>query len=163
MMMCQELPPSHVTARVSGSLTLSCSATGSPTPATAWYKDGHKLAGSDSPHPGDKQGLGEGVAKLVLGCITAEDGGVYECRAQGGGRGQEVAVSTSVEVVGHKPLAACIPRSLQVSTHIFIFPEYLYRYLYVQNIYTDFYMSRISHTYLHFQDIYTVQSFYTVI
>ena len=123
--MCQELPPSHVTARVSGSLTLSCSATGSPTPATAWYKDGHKLAGSDSPHPGDKQGLGEGVAKLVLGCITAEDGGVYECRAQGGGRGQEVAVSTSVEVVGHKPLAACIPRSLQVSTHIFIY-AYLY-------------------------------------
>ena len=128
--MCQELPPSHVTARVSGSLTLSCSATGSPTPATAWYKDGHKLAGSDSPHPGDKQGLGEGVAKLVLGCITPEDGGVYECRAQGGGRGQEVAVSTSVEVVGHKPLAACIPRSLQVSTHISICPEYLYRYLY---------------------------------
>ena len=93
-----------MTARVSGSLTLSCSATGSPTPATAWYKDGHKLAGSDSQHPGDKQGLGEGVAKLVLGCITPEDGGVYECRAQGGGRGQEVAVATSVEVVGHKPL-----------------------------------------------------------
>ena len=30
----KELPPSHVTARVSGSLSLTCSATGSPTPVS---------------------------------------------------------------------------------------------------------------------------------
>ena len=68
----KELPPARVTGRVSGSVTLTCSATGSPTPATAWYRDGNKLAGSDAA-PG---GLGESVAKLVLGCMTEEDSGV---------------------------------------------------------------------------------------
>ena len=100
----KELPPSHVTARVSGNLVLTCSATGSPTPTTAWYKDGHKVAGSEA-SPG---GLGESVAKLVLSCITEEDAGVYECRSHAGG--QEVVVATKVDIIGHKPLSACIPR-----------------------------------------------------
>jgi len=105
----KELPPAHVTARVSGSLTITCSATGSPTPVTAWYKNGHKVAGSDA-SPG---GLGESVAKLVLSCISEDDAGLYECRSHAGG--QEVVVGTKVEVVGHKPLSACVPRSLQGS------------------------------------------------
>ena len=56
-------------------------------------------------------GLGESVAKLVLSCMTEEDGGVYECRAQAAG--QEVVVATKLDIVGHKPLSPCIPRSLQ--------------------------------------------------
>ena len=103
----KELPPAHVSARVSGSVTLTCSATGSPSPVTGWYKNGHKVAGSES-GPG---GLGESVAKLVLSCVSEEDGGVYECRSQAGG--QEVVVSTKVDIVGHKPLSPCLPRSLQ--------------------------------------------------
>ena len=99
------LPPSHVTARVSGNLVLTCSATGSPTPVTAWYKNGHKIAGSEA-NPGI--GLGESVSKLVLSCINEDDGGIYECRGQAAG--QEVVVATKVDIVGHKPLSACIPR-----------------------------------------------------
>ena len=96
-----------MTGRVSGSLTLTCSATGSPTPTTAWYRAGSKVAGSDAA-PG---GLGESVAKLVLGCMTEEDSGVYEYRAEAGG--QEVLLTTKLDIVGHKPLSSCIPRSLQ--------------------------------------------------
>ena len=71
---------------------------------------------------------GESVAKLVLACISEDDGGndnieilyhhgciqrrlmlgLYECRSHAGG--QEVVVATKVEVVGHKPLSACVPR-----------------------------------------------------
>ena len=36
---------------------------------------------------------------------------VYECRAQAAG--QEVLVATKLDIVGHKPLSSCIPRSLQ--------------------------------------------------
>jgi hypothetical protein len=35
--------------RSSGSLTLSCSVAGSPTPTVAWYKDGYRLAGTQVP------------------------------------------------------------------------------------------------------------------
>ena len=78
--------------------------TGSPTPVTAWYKNGHKIAGADA-GPG---GLGESVARLELGCVSEDEGGVYECRSQAGG--QEVVVSTKVDVIGHKPLSPCLPR-----------------------------------------------------
>ena len=36
---------------------------------------------------------------------------MYECRAQAAG--QEVVVATKLDIVGHKPLSSCIPRSLQ--------------------------------------------------
>merc|ERR1711874_133210 len=39
----KEVPPALIAARSSGSLTLTCSVTGSPTPNTAWYKDGTDL------------------------------------------------------------------------------------------------------------------------
>ena len=38
---------------------------------TAWYRDGHKLAGSEA----RQGGLGESVARLVLGCITEAEAG----------------------------------------------------------------------------------------
>ena len=39
----KELPPSHVTARVSGSLSLTCSATGSPTPVSVSSQSGDSI------------------------------------------------------------------------------------------------------------------------
>ena len=38
---------------------------------TAWYRDGHKLAGSEA----RQGGLGESVARLELGCITEAEAG----------------------------------------------------------------------------------------
>jgi len=100
----KEIPPALVAARSSGSLTLTCSVTGSPTPVTAWYKDGKKLSGTET-SPG---GLGETHAKLHLPCVGEADAGVYECH--GGAGGQEVVVTTKVEVVGHTPHSGCLPR-----------------------------------------------------
>jgi len=78
--------------------------TGSPTPSTAWYKDGKRISGTQV-SPG---GLGETFAKLSLPCVTESDAGVYECR--GDASGQEVVVATKVEVVGHAPHSGCLPR-----------------------------------------------------
>jgi|ERR1711874_27470 len=100
----KEVPPALIAARSSGSLTLTCSVTGSPTPNTAWYKEGKRMSGTEVT-PG---GLGETFAKLSLPCITEEDAGVYECR--GAASGQEVVVATKVEVVGHAPHSGCLPR-----------------------------------------------------
>merc|ERR1712002_1290947 len=100
----KEIPPALVAARSSGSLTLTCSVTGSPTPNTAWYKEGKRLSGTQV-SPG---GLGETFAKLSLPCVTESDAGVYECR--GDASGQEVVVATKVEVVGHAPHSGCLPR-----------------------------------------------------
>merc|ERR1719430_1897109 len=81
----KEVPPALVAARSSGSLSLTCSVTGSPTPSTAWYKDGKRLSGTQV-SPG---GLGETFTKMSLPCVTESDAGVYECR--GDASGQEVA------------------------------------------------------------------------
>ena len=40
------VPKALMAARSSVSLTLTCSATGSPTPHTAWYKEGRRVAGT---------------------------------------------------------------------------------------------------------------------
>merc|ERR550532_3424718 len=40
----KEIPPAVVAARTSGSVTLACSVTGSPTPIVAWYKGGKRQA-----------------------------------------------------------------------------------------------------------------------
>jgi len=105
----KEIPPAMVAARSSGSLTLTCSVTGSPTPSTAWYKGGKKLSGTEI-SPG---GLGETYAKLHLPCMSEADAGVYECH--GVAAGQEVVVATKVEVVGHAPHSGCLPRDRQAS------------------------------------------------
>ena len=42
----KEFPPAMIAVITSSSLTLTCSVTGSPTPTTAWYKDGMSLAGT---------------------------------------------------------------------------------------------------------------------
>merc|ERR1711962_1973906 len=97
----KEIPPALVAARESGSLSLVCSVTGSPTPTVGWYKEGVLLAGTKA-SPG---GLGETWAKLYLPCLTQEDAGLYECR--GGDTGREVSVTTKLEVVRHNPHSGC--------------------------------------------------------
>jgi len=99
----KEIPPALVAARESGSLSLVCSVTGSPTPTVGWYKEGVLLAGTKA-SPG---GLGETWAKLYLPCLTQEDAGLYECR--GGDTGREVSVTTKLEVVRHNPHSGCQP------------------------------------------------------
>merc|ERR1719357_1065844 len=84
----KSIPPAMVAARSSGSLTLSCSTTGSPTPKTSWYKDGVRISGTES-SPG---GLGESHAKLHLPCLTKSDEGVYECRGKAAGQEDLVKV-----------------------------------------------------------------------
>merc|ERR1712064_3307 len=71
-------PPMALVARSSGSITLTCSAIGNPSPAVSWYRDGVRLAGVQ----GRQGGLGEAWAKLNLPCITSEDAGLYECVAE---------------------------------------------------------------------------------
>merc|ERR1712198_82599 len=99
----KEIPPMALVARNSGSVTLTCSAAGNPTPAVAWYKDGVKVSGTQ----GSQGGLGETWSKLSLSCISADDAGIYECVGESAGR--QVSSSTKVEVVGH-PHSGCLPR-----------------------------------------------------
>merc|ERR1711892_1083195 len=62
----KDVPPVLVTSRSSGSLSLTCSVTGSPTPSVGWYRNGVLLAGAE----GGGSGLGETWAALHLSCIS---------------------------------------------------------------------------------------------
>jgi len=100
----KEIPPAVVAARTSGSLTLACSVTGSPTPTVAWYKGGKRLAGTTA-SPG---GLGETWARLHLACLSEDDAGEYECKGEASGR--HVSITTQLNVVHHAPHTGCRPR-----------------------------------------------------
>merc|ERR1719460_1629567 len=93
----KEIPPAVVAARTSGSVTLACSVTGSPTPTVAWYKGGKRLAGTTA-SPG---GLGETWARLHLACLSEVDAGEYECKGEASGR--HVSITTQLNVVHHSP------------------------------------------------------------
>ena len=82
--------------RRSGELTLTCSATGSPAPSVAWYKDNLFVAHleEDQDTSLEETSLGETVAKLTLPCISAKDVGQYECRASAGR--QQISAVTQV-------------------------------------------------------------------
>ena len=93
------LAPARVDVRESGEVVLTCSATGSPAPVVAWYKDelfAYHKPDEDIAETGSSS-LGETVARLRLRCISAKDTGKYECRAIGGK--QQVSAITEVNVV----------------------------------------------------------------
>jgi len=92
-----EVGPARVDGRLAGSVVLTCTATGSPAPALAWYKDSLFLSHQEQQEGAGQGSLGETVARLSLSCLTEADGGQYECRALAG-REQESAV-TQLNVV----------------------------------------------------------------
>lgn len=89
--------PARVDVRDSGHLVLTCSATGSPAPTLAWYKDDLFVAHLEDDQDKAKTSLGETVARLTLPCMSVKDVGQYECRASAGR--QEISAVTQVNVV----------------------------------------------------------------
>lgn len=92
------IPPVRIESREGGEVVLHCSATGSPAPQVAWYKDSVFVSHMDWSVEQDVSSIGETVARLVLSCASPRDAGVYECRARAGEH--EVSVTTEVLVEG---------------------------------------------------------------
>lgn len=91
------LPPARVDGRRGGEVVLLCSASGSPAPSVAWYKDDLFVSHSDWSVDQGGNSIGETVARLVLPCLTDSDAGVYECRAKAGQH--EATATTQLNIV----------------------------------------------------------------
>jgi len=98
--------PALVDVRRSGEVTLSCSATGSPAPALAWYKDGLFTPHLELGQEGEGTSLGETVAKLRLPCITDTMTGKYECRARAGKHEMSVVTEVTISDWGGEDLCS---------------------------------------------------------
>jgi len=93
----KSIPPARVDGRQGGEVVLLCSATGSPTPKIAWYKDSMFVSHLDWAVEEDVSSIGEAIAKLTIPCLSQEDIGMYECRARSGEH--ETSATTRVNVV----------------------------------------------------------------
>ena len=80
----RETAPARVEGQRSGSVLLTCSATGSPAPRVAWYKDSIFVSHLEELEEQLEGSLGETVAQMRLSCLTEADVGQYECRAVSG-------------------------------------------------------------------------------
>lgn len=82
----KKVPPARLDGRLTGEVEVVCSATGSPAPEVAWYKDSlflsHPELETGDAEAGDS--LGETVARLRIPCLSSQDMGLYECRARAG-------------------------------------------------------------------------------
>jgi len=96
----KKVPPARVDGRKSGEILLTCSATGSPAPSIAWYKDDLFVPHLDYNLEERSPSLGETVAHLRLPCLSESDAGLYECRARAGK--QEVSVVTEINVAEYE-------------------------------------------------------------
>lgn len=96
----KKVPPARVDGRKSGEIILTCSATGSPAPNIAWYKDDLFVPHLDYNLEEKSASLGETVAQLRLPCLTESEAGLYECRARAGK--QEVSAVTEVNIVEYE-------------------------------------------------------------
>jgi len=96
----KKVAPARVDGRKSGEILLTCSATGSPAPTIAWYKDDLFVPHMDYNLDEKSASLGETVAQLRLPCLTEEEAGLYECRARAGK--QEVSAVTEVNIVEYE-------------------------------------------------------------
>ena len=102
----KDAPAKLVEAREHGKLTLECSASGSPTPNLAWYKDGQPVIKvpeivfypgygpeetAEEEAQSAEKSLGVAHAKLDLDCLSEADAGYYECVAEQGAKTESVA------------------------------------------------------------------------
>jgi len=99
------LPPVRVDGREGGEVVLTCSATGSPAPSIAWYKDSLFVSHMDWSVEESAGTMGETVARLTLPCLAHSDVGSYECRARSGE--QEVSALTQVNSVPSDLAPSC--------------------------------------------------------
>jgi len=94
----KKVAPARVDGRLTGEILLTCSATGSPAPSVAWYKDNLFVPHLEQQLAEEEPAsIGETVARLRLPCLRYEDAGQYECRARAGV--EEVTAVTDVRVV----------------------------------------------------------------
>ena len=99
-----ETAPATVEGETSGSVLLTCSAAGSPSPRVAWYKDSLFLSHLEEQEVDEvESSMGETVAQLRLSCLSEADSGQYECRALAGRR-QVSAVTQLTVRDGHTAL-----------------------------------------------------------
>jgi len=82
----KKVPPARLDGRLTSEVEVTCSATGSPAPEVAWYKDSlfipHLELAKEEGEGGAS--IGETVAKLRIPCLSSKDVGLYECRARAG-------------------------------------------------------------------------------
>ncbi|XP_023331344.1 neural/ectodermal development factor IMP-L2 [Eurytemora carolleeae] len=93
----KSIPPARVDGREGGEVILYCSATGSPAPHIAWYKDSMFVSHLDWRVEEEISSMGESVARLIIPCLSQSDVGKYECRARSGEH--EVSATTELNVV----------------------------------------------------------------
>jgi len=123
----KDAPAKLVEAREHGKLTLECSASGSPTPNLAWYKDGQPIIKIPEIffHPdyvsnslsatqeaeSEEKSLGVAHAKLSLDCLTEADAGYYECVAEQGQKTESVASEVHVVSYGAGTCSKALPHT----------------------------------------------------
>ena len=75
-------------------VTLSCSATGHPTPTVTWQRNGGEVPSDSTPNLSSEGG--EGAGSLTISPVRGEDGGDWEC------------VGTNIVTSNHLPISLTV-------------------------------------------------------